>query len=55
MDTLPQIVIERLRVQGRTFRAMPLPVIEDAGSDDQQLKRFRYLKGGPEIGCANER
>lgn len=32
MDVLPQIVIERLRVQTRTFRAMPLPVIEDAGS-----------------------
>jgi predicted phage terminase large subunit-like protein len=32
MDTLPQIVIERLRVQSRTYRALPLPVIEDAGS-----------------------
>jgi predicted phage terminase large subunit-like protein len=32
MDTLPQIVIERLRVQSRTYRMMPLCVIEDAGS-----------------------
>jgi predicted phage terminase large subunit-like protein len=32
MDTLPQIVVERLRVQARTFRNVPLCVIEDAGS-----------------------
>jgi predicted phage terminase large subunit-like protein len=32
MDTLPLVVVERLRVQARTFHNVPLCVIEDAGS-----------------------